>query len=151
MISPVDVLCLAVIVGLIALECNRGIVPAVVDLACLAGGLVVVRVAYVPLSEHMLPSTAYLVALIAVVVFIAILSILVTRRLNINVTPLEATAGAVLGLLSGLILSWAILEWLVIRYGSGAPIVRESLFSWLFFDLAGFREFAGFVQTLMGR
>lgn len=151
MISPADVLCIALIIGLVALESNRGIVPAVIDFACVLIGIFIVRMASVPLAEYLRPSTAYLVLLLSVVGLTALLSIFVSRRLKVHVTAFEATIGAILGLAIGMVLSYAILEWLGIRYGTGAPIVRNSILSWLVFDYAGFHEFREFMRTLMGR
>lgn len=151
MISPADVLCLALCVGLIALEGNRGIILALIDFACVLIGVIAINLAYVPLADHMRPSNAYLTLLISVVAITALLSIVVSRRLKVHVTAFEAAVGAILGLGSAVVLSYAFFEWLGIRYGTGAPIVRNSIVCWLVFDYSGFREFGEFIRALRGK
>ncbi len=151
MISPADVLMVAVCIGLIALEGNRGITPALADFLCVLTGSIIIRYAYVPLSENMRPSDAYLLLFLTVIVLTAVLSIYISTRLKVSTSGLEAGVGAVLGLGSGLILSYTFLQWLVIRYGMAAPIVRDSIVSWLLFDYTGFNELRQFLQTLMCR
>jgi len=150
-ISPVDVLCLAIWAGLIFLEGQRGIIPALADFLCVLVGLVLVRIGYVPLSENMRPSAAYLLLLCAVVVLTAILSIYLSRRLKVQVTAVEAAIGGALGLSTGVLLSYAIFEWLTIRYGGGSSIVSNSLLHWAISELSGLHALADFYRKLTGK
>ena len=151
MISPVDVLCVAIMMALVALEGNRGVVPAAVDFICILLGVILIRMAYVPLSDYMRPSSAYLLLLIALVVLAALLSIYVSRRLNISITAFEAAIGALLGLGTAMFLCHAIFQWISIRYGSASPLIQNSVLGWMVLDFAGFQEFVNYLRTLTGR
>jgi len=150
-ISPVDILCLAIWAGVMFLEGQRGIVPAVVDFLCLLVGLVLIRIGYVPLSEHMRPSASYLLLLCVAVLLTAILSIFLSRRLRVNVTPVEAAIGAILGLSSGMLLSYAIFEWIAIRYGSGSSLISNSLLHWAISEASGLHALGDFFRQLTGK
>ena len=151
MISPIDIFCLAVIAGLMVLEGYRGIVPSLVDFVCVLVGVILARIFYVPLSEHMQPSSAYLLIVGVLVILTALLSIFVTRRLKVQVTPVEAAIGGALGLGTALLLSHALFQWIIIRYGGGAGVVKGSLLYWAMSELSGIREVVGFLRKLTGK
>ncbi|MFW6156899.1 MAG: hypothetical protein ACOC7J_06245 [Armatimonadota bacterium] len=154
MISPADIFCLAIIAGLMVLEGHRGIVPALVDFVCVLVGLILTRLAYVPLSEYadyMQPSLAYMVLFGLTIVLTATLSIFISSRLHVNVTPTEAAVGAALGLGAAVVVSSAFLDWLIIRYGSGHPLARHSVLLWAMTESAGVREVADFFRRLTGK
>ncbi len=151
-ITPVDVLCLAIFVGMVALEGYRGIIPALVDFLCLLGVAFAVRSLYVPLSPQVgQPSTAFLLLACVLLGLTAILSIFVSRRLEVHVTALEATVGAVLGLCSAAVLSFILFEWLGIRYGTSARILKDSVLAWQLHEFAGLRAFVDFLRILQGK
>jgi len=152
MITPIDVLCLAMFAGLMALEGNRGIIPALVDLLCVFGIAFAGGYGYAPLTAYIeQPSHAYLVIVAGLLLLTAILSIYISRRLKVHVTVLEATIGAVLGLFTAAIITYMLFEWLTIRYGAGATIVSNSLMAWQLHDFAGYHAIAKFFRTLAGR
>lgn len=151
MISAADIFCLAVTAGLMFLEAHRGIIPALITFIGILVGLVATRIAYVPLSEQMRPSDAYMLLMLVTILLIALVSVIVTRRLKINVTEVEAAIGALLGLGTGLLFSYALFEWLSIRYGAGTPLVKSSLLYWAISESAGLREIGDFFRKLTGR
>ncbi|NLO06062.1 MAG: hypothetical protein GX131_09585 [candidate division WS1 bacterium] len=151
MISPADVLCIALAVGMVALEGSRGVIPALVDFAAILLGVTLIGWGYIPLSDQMQPSTACGLLLLGVVLATAFLSIFISHRLKVHVTAIESAVGAVLGLLTATFLSYAFIKWLTIRYGLGALIVKNSILYWAIVESAGLRELAQFMRTLMGR
>ncbi len=151
MVSAADVFCLAIFIGMVALEGNRGIIPALVDFVCVLVGLIGVRTALLPLSQHLQPSNAYLLLVGLLVVITALISIYVSRRLRIHVTAWESAVGVLFGLCTAALLSFTFFEWLAIRYGSSAHIIRDSILSWVLLEWTGFEEFTKFLHTLMGR
>lgn len=152
MITPIDVLCLAMFAGLMALEGNRGIIPALADLLCVVGIAFAGRYGYIPLTDYIeQPSQSYLTIVVGLLALTAILSIFISRRLKVNVTALEATIGAVLGMLTASVITYMLFEWLTLRYGAGAVIVTNSLMAWQLHDLAGYHALANFFRTLAGR
>jgi len=150
-ISPVDILCLAIWAGLMFLEGQRGVIPAVVDFSCVLVSLILIRIGYVPLSEYMRPSAAYLLLLCVAIVLTAILTIYLSRRLRVNVTPVEAAIGAILGLGSGMLLSYAIFQWIAIRYGGGSALVSTSLLHCAIFEFSGLHALVDFYRQLTGK
>jgi len=151
-LTPIDVLCLAIFVGMVALEGYRGIIPALVDFLCLLGVAFAVRSLYVPLSPHVgQPSTAFLLLACVFLGLTAVLSIFVSRRLEVHITALEATVGAVLGLFSAAVLSFTMFEWLGIRYGANASILKDSVLAWQLHEFAGLHAFMDFLRTLQGK
>ncbi len=152
MVTPIDVLCLAMFAGLMALEGNRGIIPALVDLLCVFGIVFAAAYGYTPLTAYIeQPSQAYLVIAAGLLLLTAILSICISRRLKVQVTPLEAAIGAVLGMFTATVITYMLFEWLTIRYGAGSTIVRNSLMAWQLHDFAGYHTIAKFFRTLAGR
>ncbi len=151
MISPVDIFCLAIAAGLMTLEAHRGIIPALISFIGVLIGLILTRIFYIPLSEHMRPSSAYMLLCGAVVILIAIISMIVSKRLKMKVTEVEAAIGASLGLGTALILSYALFEWLSIRYGGGSTFINDSLLYWSITESGGVREIVQFFRTLTGR
>ncbi len=133
------------------LEAHRGIIPALISFVGILVGLIVTRMAYIPLSEQMRPSDAYMLLMLAVILIIAIFSIVVSRRLRMHVTEVEAAIGALLGLGTGMLLAYALFEWLAIRYGGGTPLVKNSLLYWSMTEFAGIREIVQFFRKLTGR
>lgn len=150
-ISPADIFCLAIAAGLMLLEANRGIVPAAIDFLGVLIGLILARLFYVALTDQMQPSSAYLLLVAGVILLTALLSIIVSRRLEINVTEVEAAIGAALGLGTALTISFALFEWLSIRYGVGTPLVKNSLLYWAMSEAAGVRVVAEFFGRLLGK
>lgn len=150
-ISAADIFCMAIAAGLMLLEAHRGVVPALISFAGVLLGLVLTRTFYVSLTDHMQPSSAYMLLLGATILIIAIFSTIVTRRLKMHVTEIEAAIGATLGLGTALFLSYGFIEWLAIRYGIGTPLVKNSLLFWAMNEAAGFHEVAAFFHKLTGR
>jgi hypothetical protein len=142
---------MAIAAGIMFLEGNRGIIPALIDFIGILLGLIVTRIVYVPLSEHMLASTAYILLFLAVIIATAFLSVVITRRLRIHVTPVEAAIGASLGLGTALLISYALFEWLAIRYGIGYPLVSNSLLNWAMNEFAALRELSEFFGHFLGK
>jgi len=152
MITPIDVLCLAMFAGLMALEGSRGIIPALVDLVCVFGIAFAGAYGYAPLTAYIeQPSQAYLAIVGGLLLLTAILSIYISRRLKVQVTALEATIGAVLGMLAAALITYMLFEWLTIRYGAAAAIVSNSLMAWQLHDFAGYHALANFFRTLAGK
>ncbi|MEA3403445.1 MAG: hypothetical protein U9R79_19540 [Armatimonadota bacterium] len=152
MVSPVDVLCLVMFVGLMALEGRRGIIPALVDFLCILLGLIGIRLAYMPFSEQVgPPSFAYLLLAIVVLVLTAGIAVFMSVRLKVNVTATEAAVGAFLGLCTAAVISYGFFEYLAIRYGAHAPIITDSVLSWQLYEFRGYQAFVDFMRTLMGR
>jgi phosphate/sulfate permease len=149
-ISPADIFVLAVAAGLMTLEAHRGILPALVGFSVLLFGIIGTRFLYVPLSEYMRPSGAYLLLIIAVIVLAAIASTIVTKRLKINVSHVEAAIGATIGLGTGLLLGFALFDWLTIRYGPGTILIKDSLIYWALVKSEGIREITDFYRRLTG-
>lgn len=150
-ISPADIFVLAVAAGLMALEANRGVIPALVGFLGILSGLIGTRLLYVPLSEYMRPSGAYLLLIGATIVLTAIATTVITKRLKMSVSDVEAAIGATLGLGTGLLLGYALFDWLTIRYGAGYTLVHNSLIHWAMTEAAGARELADFVDRITGR
>jgi len=150
-ISPVDILCIALWAGLMFLESRRGIIPGLADFLCVLFGVILIGYAYVPLSEHMRPSAAYLLLLAALLLLTAIGAIVVSRRFHAEVTAVEAAVGALLGLGSGIALTYALFEWLKIRYGGATPLISDSLLHWAMSELTGFRVLMEFYEKLTGK
>jgi len=150
-ISPADVFCLAIATGLMFLEAHRGVVPALVDFLGILAGLVLTRWLYVRLSDHMLPSAAYMLLFAGCMLLIAIISLVITRRLQIRVTEVEAAIAAGLGLGTALMISYALFEWLSIRYGAGDPLVSNSLLNWAMSENAAIREIGEFFGHFVGK
>ena len=151
MITPIDVLCLAIFVGVIALEGHRGVIPAAVDLLCVFATAFIARRAYGPLSPYIgTPSWTYVLVVVILLGLTALLSIFVSRRLKVMVTPLEATISAVIGLISAAVLVFILFEWVSVRYGPDASILKKSLMAWQLHDFAGFRALADLLRQLRG-
>lgn len=150
MISPADIFCLAIVAGLMVLEAHRGITPALIGFLGILVGVIVTRLAYVPLSEYMQPSGAYLLLMGVMIVLTAVMSTVVFRRLRVHVTEIEAAVGCILGLGTGLLLSYAFFEWLTVRYGGGHLFITNSFLYWSMMEFAGLREVAGFFRRLSG-
>ena len=121
---------MAIATGLMFLEAHRGIIPSLIDFLGILFGLMLTRWLYVPLAAHMQASAGYLLLFGAAIVLTALLSVIITRRFRINVTAVEAAIGASLGLGTALLMSYALFEWLSIRYGTGDPLVSNSLLNW---------------------
>ncbi len=151
MISPADIFCLSIIAGLILIEAHRGIIPALIGFLGILGGLILTRIAYVPLSEYMLASGAYMLLMGVLTLLTAVVSTVVFKRLRMHVTEVEAAIGAIIGLGTGLLLSYAFFEWLTIRYGGASSLIRNSLLYWAMMEFAGLREVADFFRKLTGR
>ncbi|MGD9495030.1 MAG: hypothetical protein AB7Y46_01845, partial [Armatimonadota bacterium] len=96
-------------------------------------------------------STSFLIIVAVMLALTAILSIFVSRRLKVHVTALEATIGAVLGLLSAGVFCYILFEWLSIYYGSNAAILKDSVLAWQLHEFAGIHALMDFVRTLQGR
>ena len=133
------------------LEAHRGVIPALVTFIGILVGLVLTRVFYVPLSEHMRPSGAYMLLLGSTIVLILVLSMVIARRLRVHVTEVEAAIAAALGLGTAMLISYGFFEWLSIRYGGGSMLVTNSLLYWAMSEAAGVREVANFFHKLTGR
>ncbi|MFW5867846.1 MAG: hypothetical protein ACOCX2_08525 [Armatimonadota bacterium] len=151
MISPADIFCLALIGGLMVLEGNRGVVPALVDFLCVLVTIILARSFYVPLSENMQPSMAYTLILGISLALTVLLSVYVSKRLNVDVTPVEAAIGAGFGISTAVLLSIALFDWLSIRYGGGVSLLHDSLIYWAVTEFAGLREVIDFFGRLTGR
>jgi hypothetical protein len=150
-ISPADIFCLAIIAGLMLLEAHRGIIPALIDFLGVLLGLVLTRWFYVSLSDQMRPSGSYMLLLGAAILITAIISIMVSRRLRINVTEVEAAIAAGLGLCTAILISYAFFEWVTIRYGAGDLMVKNSVLHWAISEASGLREIADFFRSLTGK
>lgn len=151
MISPADIFCLVIVAGLMVLEANRGIIPALIDFLGILIAVVLTRELYVPLSEYMLPSGAYMLLMGGLTLITVIFSTYVGRRLEISVTEIEAAIAAALGLSAGMLLSYAFFQWLTIRYGGGTLLVSNSLLYWAMTKFAGLRAVVDFFHQLLGR
>lgn len=150
--SAIDILCVALFIGIVALEGSRGVIPALIDLLCALLALVVARLGYVPLTEYVEPySSAYLLIVCVVLGLSAILSIYVSRRLTVHVTAFEAGVGAVLGLFTSAVLTYLIFDWLTVAYGPGAVIVKDSVFSYYLYEFGGFKDMRDLLRILMGK
>lgn len=151
MITPIDVLCVALFVGVIALEGHRGIIPAGIDLLLLFGVAIGSRYAYGPFSTHIgSPSWTYVLVAGVLLSITVLISIFVSRRVKVIVTPLEASIAAVIGLVSGAVLVFILFEWVSIRYGAEAPILKNSLMAWQLHDFAGFRALVDLYRSFQG-
>ncbi len=137
-------------IAMVGLEGNRGIVLALVDFLCLLLGLIATQAGYVPLADHMKPSMAYLTIAAGVLLITVLLSIFLSRTLEIQVTALEAAIGAIFGILSAVVLTYGLFHWLEIRYGAASPIIRDSIVGWVLLDFAGLEALADFFRTLTG-
>ncbi len=152
MITPIDVLCLAIFAGLMALEGNRGVIVGLADLLCVFGIAFAGAYGYRPLTAYIgQPSQAYLVIVGGLLLLTAIISIFVSRRLRVQVTAAEATFGALLGMVAAAIITYMLFEWLSIRYGANSAIVSDSVVAWQLHDFAGYHSLANFFRTLAGR
>ena len=152
MITPIDVFCLAMFAGLMALEGNRGIIPALVDFLCVLGIAFAGAYGHAPLTEHIeQPSDAYLLLVGGLLLLTVVLSIFISRRLKVQVTAIEATFGAVIGMAAATVLTYMLFEWLSMRYGANSRIVSESLMAWQLHDFAGWHALVNFSRTLAGR
>lgn len=151
MISPADIFCLAIATGLMFLEAHRGVIPSLIDFLGILTGLVLTRWLYPTLTEHMLASTAYMLLILAVIVLTAAFSFYISRRFRINVTEVEAAIGASLGLGTALLLSYALFEWLAVRYGPGTPMVTDSILNWAMTEFTAVREIAEFFGHFVGK
>jgi hypothetical protein len=151
MITPIDVLCLAISAGGIALEGQRGIIASGVDLLLVIGIAVVARYGYGPLSPYIgAPSWTYALLVAVLLGSAALISIVISRRVKVLMTPLEATVAAFMGLLSGAVLTFILFEWLAIRYGPQAPILQDSIIAWLLYDFAGFHALVDLYGKFQG-
>ncbi|MGC9319444.1 MAG: hypothetical protein ACP5KN_15530 [Armatimonadota bacterium] len=152
MVSPVDVLCLVLFVGLMALEGSRGVIPALIDFLCILLGLIGIQLAYIPFSEQIgPPSFAYLILGIAVLLVTAGVALFMSARFKVDVTAAEAAVGAFLGLCTAAVISYGLFEYLAIRYGAHASIIKDSVLSWQLYEFNGYHAFVNFMRTLMGR
>lgn len=152
MLTPIDVLCLVMMAGLIALEGSRGIIPSLVDFLAVLGTALAARFGHIPLLEYIQrPSMAYLLVVGVLLVLTISLSIYMSTRLKVNVTSLEAAVGAVFGALTGLILTYMMLEWVSIYYGPHSAILRDSVLATQLHDFAGLHSLMEFIQTLRGK
>lgn len=151
MITPIDVLCLAMFVGVIALEGHRGIILSFIDLLLLLGTAFVARHAYGPLSPHIgSPSWTYVLLIVVLLGITVLVSVFVSRRLKVIVTPLEATIAAVIGLVSAAVLVFILFEWISIRYGPESSILKNSLMAWQLHDFAGFHAMVDLFKKFQG-
>lgn len=151
MITPIDVLCLALMAGVTAFEGHRGIIPAAIDLGCVLGAAFVARHTYGPLSPYIgAPSWTFLLLAGVLLGITVLISIFVSHRVAVTVTPIEASIAALVGLISGAILVFILFEWLAIRYGPDAAILKNSLVAWQLHDFAGFRALADLLRQLRG-
>ncbi len=152
MLTPIDVLCIVMMAGLIALEGSRGIIPSLVDFLAVLGTAIAARFGHVPLLEYVQrPSMAYLLIVGVLLVLTICLSIFMSIRFKVIVTSLEAAIGAVLGTLTGIILTYMLLEWVSIYYGPNSAILRDSVLAAQLHDFAGFNSLVEFIHTLRGR
>jgi phosphate/sulfate permease len=150
-ISPVDILCLAIWAGLMFLESRRGIIPALADFLCLLVGVILIGYGYLPLSEHMRPSGAYLLLMAVLLLLTAGVAIFISRKYHAEVSAVEAAVGAALGLGSSIVLTYALFEWLEIRYGAGTLLIKNSLLHWAMSEMSGLRVLSEFYGKLTGK
>lgn len=132
------------------LEAHRGIIPALLGFLGMLFALFLTRLLYIPLSEYMQPSAAYMLLVGAAIVLIGIITTVVNRRLKMKVTAIEAAVGATLGFGTGVLISFAFFEWLAIRYGAGSVLVKNSLLYWAMMEFQGLRTIADFFRSLTG-
>ena len=139
MITPIDVLCLAMFVGY---HCTRK-EPRSRTGAGGSGLCVrhrVRRARGLRTTDQYIgtPSWSFLLLVGVMLGLTALLGSFVSRRLKVQVTPLEATIGALIGLVSAAVLSFILFDWLAVRYGPGAAILKDSVMAWQLHDFAGY-------------
>ncbi|MCD6360615.1 MAG: hypothetical protein J7M38_07065 [Armatimonadetes bacterium] len=152
MISAIDVLSIAIAVTLIAIEGQRGLMLAVVDLAGAIGAIALAGLGYVWLSQYVGSySTAYLLWMILGLLLTATIGVYLTLATKEHVRGWEAALGAVVGFIISMVVSYGLYNYLEIKYGSGAAFLRNSLLAYQFSDHGLIYEFARFARTLSGR
>ena len=152
MISALDVLCIVIAVVLIALESQRGILLAIVDLAGASVAVVVAGMLYRSLYGYAGSySLGYLVVFAGIGVLAVGLAVYLSFRTKEYVRGWESAVGAFIGLASGVVVSYGIYTYTVMRYGAGSALLKNSLLAYQFDEHGVVYEMTQFVRTLMGR
>ena len=152
MISAIDVLCIVIAIVLIAIESQRGVVLSLLDLAGAVAAVSVAGLNYRWLEQYTGSySSSYLLSFVLIVLLVAGIAVYVSMRSKEYVRGWESAVGAFIGLCSGVVLSYGIYNYLVMRYGAGAGILKNSLLAYQFDEQGLVYEIGGFVRTLMGR
>lgn len=152
MISAIDILCIAIAVGLIVVEGQRGLVLSLVDLAGILVAVVIGGFTYRWLHPYVgTYSTAYLICVGLPLAGVVTLGVVLTMRTKEYVRGWEAAVGALVGLCSGIVVAYTIYTYLAMRYGVGSSLLKDSLLTYQFDERGIVHELTAFVRTLAGR